>query len=99
MVSLEFFTEYFWPHCEPGVDSAPNRYEHQEYFLWVKCGNCTGLTTFHIYVLIALKSGGLIVIETSGLYRDYFTIAIKNDRLLLNSSVNATCISLMTIMQ
>jgi len=66
MVSLEFFTEYFWPHCEPGVDSAPNRHEHQEYFLGVKGGNCTELTTFHIHVLIALKFGGLIVMATSG---------------------------------
>jgi len=33
-VSLEFFIEYFfWLHCGPGVDSASNRNEYQEYFL------------------------------------------------------------------
>jgi len=29
----------------PGVDSAPNRYEYQEYFLGGKGGWCVGLTT------------------------------------------------------
>ena len=26
----------FWSHCGPGVDSASNRNEYQEYFLGVK---------------------------------------------------------------
>jgi hypothetical protein len=29
----------------PGVDSASNRNEYQEYFLWGKGGRCVGLTT------------------------------------------------------
>ena len=37
MVSLEFFIDIsFRPHCGPGVDSASNRNEYQEYFLGVK---------------------------------------------------------------
>jgi len=37
MVSLDFFIAIsFWPHYGPGVDSASNRNEHQEYFLGVK---------------------------------------------------------------
>jgi len=33
------------PHYGPGVDSASNRNEHQEYFLGVKVCQCIGLTT------------------------------------------------------
>jgi len=28
--------KYFWSHYDPGVDSASNRNEYQEYFLGVK---------------------------------------------------------------
>jgi len=38
-------TKSFQPHCDPGVDSASNRNEHQEYFLEGKGGRCVGLTT------------------------------------------------------
>ena len=43
MVSLEFFIERL--HYDPGVDSASNRNEYQEYFLGGKGGRCVGLTT------------------------------------------------------
>ena len=29
-------TQFFRPHCGPGVDSACNRNEYEEYFLGVK---------------------------------------------------------------
>jgi hypothetical protein len=46
MVSLEFFIDIILrPHYGPGVDSAPKRNEHQEYFLGGKGGRCVGLTT------------------------------------------------------
>jgi len=32
-------------HYGPAVDSASNRNEYQEYFLWGKGGRCVGLTT------------------------------------------------------
>jgi len=35
----------FRPHCGPGVDSASNRNEYQEYFLGGKGGRCVMLTT------------------------------------------------------
>jgi len=35
----------FRPHSGPGVDSASDRNEYQEYFLWGKGGRCVGLTT------------------------------------------------------
>ena len=38
-------TYSFRPHCGPGVDSASNRNEYQEYFLGGKDGRCIGLTT------------------------------------------------------
>jgi hypothetical protein len=41
MVSLESFR----PDYGPGVDSASNRNEYQEYFLWRKGGRCVRLTT------------------------------------------------------
>jgi len=34
-----------WPHYDPGVDSASNRNEYQQYFLGGKGGRCVGLTT------------------------------------------------------
>ena len=37
MVSLEFFIDVILPiYCGPGVDSASNRNEYQEYFLGVR---------------------------------------------------------------
>jgi hypothetical protein len=33
------------PHCGPGLDSAPNRNEYQEYSLGSKGGRCVGLAT------------------------------------------------------
>jgi len=38
-------TYSFRPHYGPGVDSASNRNEYQEYFLGGKGGRCVGLTT------------------------------------------------------
>ena len=37
--------QFFRPHCGPGVDSAANRNEYQDYFLEGKGGRCIGLTT------------------------------------------------------
>ena len=47
MVSLEFFIDIksFRSYYGPGVDSAHNRNEYQEYFLGVKSGRCVRLTT------------------------------------------------------
>jgi hypothetical protein len=38
------FTLSFIPHYGQGVDSATNRNEYQEYFLWGKGDRCLGLT-------------------------------------------------------
>ena len=35
----------FWLHCGPGIDSASNRNEYQEYFLGSKDSWCIGPTT------------------------------------------------------
>ena len=35
----------FESHCGPGVDSASNRNEYQEYFLGGKGGRCVGMIT------------------------------------------------------
>jgi hypothetical protein len=39
------FSLTFWPHYDPGVDSASNRNEYQEYFLGGKGGRCVWLMT------------------------------------------------------
>jgi len=40
-----FYWQFFRPHYGPGVDSASNRNEYQEYFLGGRGGRCVGLTT------------------------------------------------------
>jgi len=46
MVSLEFFVDTILPATrDPGVDSASNTNEYQEYFLRGKGGQCVGLKT------------------------------------------------------
>jgi hypothetical protein len=50
----------------PGVDSASNRNEYQEYFLRGKGGRCVGLTTYHLHVPIVLKSWSLNLLKPSG---------------------------------
>jgi len=35
----------FQPHYGPGINSASNRNEYQEYFMGGKGGRCVGLTT------------------------------------------------------
>jgi hypothetical protein len=46
MVSLKFFIDStFQLLCGPGVDSATNRNEYQQYFLGDKGGRCIGLLT------------------------------------------------------
>ena len=44
---IGFFIDikFFRSHYGPGVDSASNRNEYQEYFLGGKGGRCVGLTT------------------------------------------------------
>jgi hypothetical protein len=40
-----FLLTSFWLHYGPGVDSASDRKEYQEYFLGGKFSHCIGLTT------------------------------------------------------
>ena len=55
----EFFinTKSSRPHYGPGVDSASNRNEYQEYFLWGKGGRCVRLTTLRPYCAVVMKCG------------------------------------------
>ena len=61
MVSLEFFIDIksFRSHYGPGVDSASNRNEYQEYFLGGKGGRCVRLTTYHHFVPLSRNLGTL----------------------------------------
>jgi len=64
--SLELFTDIsFRPRCGPGIDSACNRNEYQEYFLGCKGHRCVGLQ--HLHMPIFLKFGSLKLLEPSGL--------------------------------
>ena len=68
LVSLEFFIDIksFQSHYGPGVDSASNRNEYQEYFLGVKSGRCVRLTTYHHPVPLSLNLGTLTYWNTLG---------------------------------
>ena len=59
-------TLFFRPHYGPGVDSASNRNEYQEYFLGVKAAGAWGWQLYHLNVPIVLKSGSLNLLEHSG---------------------------------
>ena len=50
----------------PGVDSASNRNEYQEYFLGVKAASAYGWQPYHLHVPIVLKSGSLDLLEHLG---------------------------------
>ena len=59
-------TKSFRSHYGPGVDSASNRNQYQEYFLEVKGGWCVKLTTLPPSCAVVTKSGNLNFLETSG---------------------------------
>jgi len=51
----------------PGIDSASNRHEYQEYFLGGKGGRCIqGWQPYHLHVPTVLKSGSFNLLEPSG---------------------------------
>ena len=56
----------FRSHYGPGVDSASNRNEYQEYFLGVKGVRCVTLTTLPPSCAVVMKSGNLNFLETCG---------------------------------
>jgi len=58
---IGFFVDIksFRLHYGPGVDSASNRNEYQEYFLGVKIGRCVRLTTYHHPVPLSQNLGTL----------------------------------------
>ena len=63
-----FFVDikYFQSHYDPGVDSASNRNEYQEYFLELKSGRCLRLTTLPPSCAVVMKYGSLNFLEPSG---------------------------------
>ena len=56
----------FRSHYGPGVDTASNRNEYQEYFLGVKSGRCVRLTSLPLSCAVVTKSGNLNFLEPSG---------------------------------
>jgi len=74
-------TYFFRPHCGPGVDSASNRNEYQEYFLRFKGGRWVGLTTIPTSCADCLaiwepQPPGVLRACT-GLYWDFCTFTIS----------------------
>ena len=57
-VSLEFFTDTILQQYDPGVDSACNRKEYQEYFLGLKEAGEHGWQSNHLQVPIVLLNLG-----------------------------------------
>ena len=68
LVSLEFIIDIksFRSHYGPGVDSASNRNEYQNYFLGGKGGRCVRLTTLPPSCAVVTKCGNLNFLEPSG---------------------------------
>ena len=68
MVSWEFLIDIksFRSHYGPGVDSASNRNEYQEYFLGVKSGRCVRLTTLPPSCAVVMKPWNLNFLEPPG---------------------------------
>ena len=56
----------FRSHYDPGVDSASNRNEYQEYFMGGKDGRCVRLTILPPSCAVVTKSGNLNFLEPSG---------------------------------
>ena len=50
----------------PGVDSASNRNEYQEYFLEIKAAGAQGWQLYHLHVPTVMKAGSLNLLEPSG---------------------------------
>jgi len=61
-----YIIKSFRSHYGPGVDSASNRNEYQEYFLGVKAARCVRLTTLPPSCAVVTKSGSLNFLEPSG---------------------------------
>ena len=72
-------TQSFWPHHGPGVNSAYNRSEYQEYFLGGKGGQWIGLTLppscAYCHEIWQLQPPGILT-DCPSLYRDCFTFTI-----------------------
>ena len=55
----------FRPHYGPGVESASNRHEYQEYFLGGRAACAQGWQPYHLHVPIVLEYGSLNHLEPS----------------------------------
>ena len=80
-----FSSTYFRPYYGPGVDSASNSNEYQNYFLVGKGGRCVRLTN-HLHVPIVIKSGNLNRPEPSGPVQACNGIALPSYLLLCNTA-------------
>jgi len=59
------FTKFSQLHYGPGVYSASNRNEYQEYFLGVKVAGAWSWQPYHLHVPTVLKSWSLNLLEPS----------------------------------
>jgi hypothetical protein len=66
MVWLEFLLTNFRPGYLPGVNIVYNINDYKEYFLGVNVAVSWGWQSYHIHVLIILKSGSINFLEPSG---------------------------------
>jgi len=80
VVSFEFFIDIksFRSHYGPGVDSASNRNEYQEHFVWSKGGRRLRLTTLPPSCAVVMKSRNLNLLEPSGPLRAYNRTDLQN---------------------
>ena len=60
----------------PGVDSASNRNEYQEYFRGVKVASTYGWQPYHLHVPTVMKAGSLNLLEPSGTVQGCTTVHV-----------------------
>ena len=89
LVSVDFFIDIksFRSHYGPGVDSAANRNEYQEYFVGGKGGRCVRLTALPPSCAVVTKSGNLNFLEPSGPFQTCNGTDLPLPLLLLGTAV------------
>jgi hypothetical protein len=78
VIGIFHWHKFFWSHYGPGVDSASNRNEYQDYFLGGKFGRCVRLTTLPTSCAVVKKSGNLNFLEPSGPFQTCNGTALPN---------------------
>jgi hypothetical protein len=90
-----YLTQSLRSHCVPGVDSASNKNEYQEYFLGDKSGRCIGLTTLSLSYADCLEIlGASVSWHSQGLSRSVMGLLLHTSYEALHHVVFSIILSL-----